>query len=135
MAKIAHGLQLRRGTRRPLSGISLVNSRTISFYKAKPVVSMKCNEVVWWTRIKSIPLHQRCFIDSDERFFMGIKEYRLTSMEEPSDEILHELMEQVADSARKSSDNARRVLQEKLQETIAEIRRQKSMSSTVEQEA
>lgn len=57
---------------------------------------------------------------------MGIKEYRLTSMEEPSDEILHELMEQVADSARESSANARRVLREKMQETIAEIRKHKA---------
>ena len=43
---------------------------------------------------------------SKERTAMGIKDYRLTSMEEPSDEILHELMEQVADSARKSAENA-----------------------------
>ncbi len=60
---------------------------------------------------------------------MNIKEYRLTSMEEPSDEILHELMEQVADSACKSSANARRVLQEKMRETIAEIRRHKDIAS------
>lgn len=60
---------------------------------------------------------------------MGIKEYRLTSMEEPSDEILHELMEQVAESARQSSANAKRVLQEKMQETIALIRSQKQMKS------
>jgi hypothetical protein len=59
-------------------------------------------------------------------FAMTIKEYRLTSMEEPTDEMLHELMEQVADSARKSFINAQRVLQEKMQETIAEIRRRKS---------
>ena len=56
---------------------------------------------------------------------MNIKEYRLTSMEEPSDEILHHLMEQVADSARLSSANANRVLQNKMQETIAIIRKQK----------
>ncbi len=37
---------------------------------------------------------------------MSIKEYRLSSMEEPSDELLKELMEQVADSARQSSTNA-----------------------------
>ena len=47
---------------------------------------------------------------------MSIREYRLTSMEEPSDEILHQLMEQVAESARQSSANAKRVLQEKMQE-------------------
>ena len=31
------------------------------------------------------------------------KKYRLTSMEEPTDEMLHELMEDVAKSARESS--------------------------------
>lgn len=61
---------------------------------------------------------------------MKIEEYRLTSMEEPSDEILHELMEQVAESARKSSVNAKQVLQKKMQETIAEINRRKRMVST-----
>ena len=52
---------------------------------------------------------------------MSIKDYRLTSMEEPSDDILMELMEQVADSARKSSANASRVLEEMMQATIAKI--------------
>ncbi len=36
---------------------------------------------------------------------MGIKEYRLTSKEEPSDETLHELMSQVAESVRSSTEN------------------------------
>lgn len=53
---------------------------------------------------------------------MSIKDYRLTSMEEPSDELLHELMEQVAETARKSSARAALVLQTKLQETITSIR-------------
>lgn len=53
---------------------------------------------------------------------MSIKEYRLTSMAEPSDEMLQELMEQVAESARRSTANAQLVLQKKMQETIAEIR-------------
>lgn len=52
---------------------------------------------------------------------MSIKDYRLTSMEEPSDDILMEFMEQVADSARKSSANASRVLEEMMQATIAKI--------------
>ena len=52
---------------------------------------------------------------------MDITTYRLTSMEEPSDDILMELMEQVADSARKSSANASRVLEEMMQATIAKI--------------
>ena len=54
---------------------------------------------------------------------MSIKDYRLTSMEEPSDEILHELMEQVAETARKSSARAAHVLQTKMQDTIASIRK------------
>ena len=44
---------------------------------------------------------------------MGIKEYRLTSKEEPSDETLHELMSQVAESVRSSTENSNRVLQQK----------------------
>lgn len=62
--------------------------------------------------------------------FMKIEEYRLSSTEDPSDEILHELMEQVAESARKSSANAQRVLHKKMQETVAEINRRKRMAST-----
>ena len=38
---------------------------------------------------------------------MSIKEYRLTSMEEPTDAMLHELMYQVVCSARQSSYNAK----------------------------
>ena len=41
---------------------------------------------------------------------MGIKEYRLTSKEESSDETLHELMSQVAESVRCSTENSNRVL-------------------------
>ncbi len=57
--------------------------------------------------------------------YMDIKNYRLTSLEEPTDEMLHELMSQIADSARESSANAKRVLQRKMQETIDTIRRQR----------
>lgn len=32
-----------------------------------------------------------------------LRSYRLTSMEEPSDEMLHAIMEQVAESARRST--------------------------------
>ena len=46
---------------------------------------------------------------------MSIKEYRLTSMEEPTDAMLHELMYQVACSARQSSNNAKQVLKQKMQ--------------------
>ena len=55
---------------------------------------------------------------------MGIKEYRLTSTEEPSDEFLHELMLQVAESARTSSAIAEQVLRKMMMETIATINKQ-----------
>ena len=42
-------------------------------------------------------------------------------MEEPSDELLHELMEQIAESARKSSARAAHVLQARMQATIDSI--------------
>ena len=61
-------------------------------------------------------------LQKENRNIMSIKEYRLTSMMEPSDEMLHELMEQVAESARRSTAHAQLVLQKKMQETIAEIR-------------
>lgn len=44
---------------------------------------------------------------------MSIKDYRLTSMEEPTDAMLHELMSQVATSARQSSANASRSCNER----------------------
>lgn len=56
---------------------------------------------------------------------MSINEYRLTSMEEPTDEMLNELMSQVAASARQSSAKAKMVLKAKMQETINQIRRQR----------
>lgn len=61
---------------------------------------------------------------------MSIKDYRLMSMGEPTDEMLHVSMTQVADSARKSSENAQKVLQQKMQDTIAEIRCHKQMAAT-----
>lgn len=60
---------------------------------------------------------------------MNIKDYRLTSMEEPTDAMLHELMSQVATSARQSSANAKQVLQQKMQETIELIRKQREQHS------
>ena len=56
---------------------------------------------------------------------MDITDYRLTSMEEPTDEQLHELMKQVAESARESSANARRVLQERMEATAERIRQRR----------
>lgn len=53
---------------------------------------------------------------------MNITEYRLNSMDEPFDELLHELMEQVAETARQSTANANRILRQKLEETIELIK-------------
>lgn len=60
---------------------------------------------------------------------MSIKDYRLTSAEEPSDEMLHQLMEQVAESARQSTERAKAVLQHRMEETIALINSNKKASS------
>ena len=56
---------------------------------------------------------------------MDIRNYRLTSLEEPTDEMLHELMRQVAESARQSTAKANKVLQDKLEETKELIRRRR----------
>lgn len=49
------------------------------------------------------------------------KKYRLTSMEEPTDEMLQELMEGVAKAARDSSAKAEAELQRRLQSVAKEI--------------
>ena len=51
------------------------------------------------------------------------KKYRLTSTEEPTDEMLHELMEGVAEAARASSARAEAEEKRRLQETANEISR------------
>lgn len=61
---------------------------------------------------------------------MSIKEYRLTSTEEPSDEFLHELMRQVAESARDSSERAEQALRKMMMETIATINKQRTVVPT-----
>ncbi len=60
---------------------------------------------------------------------MDITGYRLSSTEEPTDEMLHELMSQVAESARESSANAKLVLQRKMQETIEEMKKLRQVYS------
>lgn len=52
--------------------------------------------------------------------------YRLTSTEEPTDEMLQSIMEQVAISARESTANANRVLQQKMKDTIEMIRKKRT---------
>ncbi len=49
------------------------------------------------------------------------KKYRLTSMEEPTDEMLQELMEDVAKSARESSARAEAEKKKRLQAVADEI--------------
>ena len=49
------------------------------------------------------------------------KKYRLNSMEEPTDEMLHELMEDVAKAARESSAKAEAEKQRRLQAVASEI--------------
>ncbi len=60
---------------------------------------------------------------------MDITGYRLSSTEEPTDEMLHELMSQVAESARESSANVKLVLQRKMQETIEEMKKLRQVYS------
>lgn len=47
---------------------------------------------------------------------MNLNTYRLTSLEEPTDEQLHALMEQVAVAARESSRKAKLELERRMQE-------------------
>ncbi|MDO4993503.1 MAG: hypothetical protein Q4E32_00710 [Bacteroidales bacterium] len=49
------------------------------------------------------------------------KKYRLTSLEEPTDEMLHELMEGVAEAARTSSAKAKAEIQKQFSETAKTI--------------
>ena len=47
--------------------------------------------------------------------------YRLTSMEEPTDEMLQAIMQQVADSARKSSDRVRQEVSRRFEQIKAMV--------------
>lgn len=57
------------------------------------------------------------------------KKYRLTSMEEPTDEMLQELMEDVARAARESSAKAEAEKQRRLQAVADEIETWRSQKS------
>ena len=59
------------------------------------------------------------------------KKYRLTFMEEPTDEMLQELMEDVAKAARESSARAEAELQRRLSETAQIIAARRSQRKTV----
>jgi len=54
------------------------------------------------------------------------KKYRLTSMEEPTDEMLQELMEDMMNAARESSAKAKMELQRRLSETAQIIAKRRS---------
>ena len=54
------------------------------------------------------------------------KKYRLTSMEEPTDEMLQELMEDMAKAARESSARAKAELRRRLSETARIIAKRRS---------
>ena len=56
------------------------------------------------------------------------KRYRLTSTEEPTDEMLHALMEDVAQAARESSAKAEAEKERRLQAVAKEIEEWKSMA-------
>lgn len=49
------------------------------------------------------------------------KQYRLTSIEEPTDEMLHELMEEVARVARESSYNAEMEKKKRMHDVALQI--------------
>ena len=59
------------------------------------------------------------------------KKYRLNSMEEPTDEMLQELMEDVAKAARESSAKAEAELQRRLSETAHIIASRRSQRKTI----
>ena len=55
-----------------------------------------------------------------------LRSYRLTSMEEPTDEMLHAIMEKVAAAARKSSARAAEIHRKRLAE-ISAMRARRTM--------
>ncbi len=67
------------------------------------------------------------FVSLIKQYAMELNIYRLNSMEEPSDEILHQLMERVAIEARKSSRNAKLELKRRMQETAKKIAHLKAL--------
>lgn len=65
---------------------------------------------------------------------MKLNEYRLNSPDEPSDELLHQLMERVAVSFRESSRKAEEEKARRMREVSVEIRkRRKSLQLPVEE--
>ena len=59
------------------------------------------------------------------------KKYRLTSMEEPTDEMLHALMEDVAKAARESSAKAKAEKQRRFSEVVRIIKARRSQRKKI----
>lgn len=57
-----------------------------------------------------------------------LRSYRLTSMEEPTDEMLHAIMEKVAAAARESSARAQEAKHRMLAETVSNIKQRRATS-------
>ena len=54
--------------------------------------------------------------------------YRLSSLEEPTDEMLHAIMEQVAESARRSSAKANAVHQQRMEQLRLRVESRRAQS-------
>lgn len=57
-----------------------------------------------------------------------LRSYRLSSLEEPTDEMLHAIMEKVAEAARESTRRANEAKKRMLEETQARIRERKAQA-------
>ena len=57
-----------------------------------------------------------------------LRSYRLTSLEEPTDEMLHAIMEKVADAARKSTVRAEEAKRRMLAETARRIKQNRAVA-------
>lgn len=57
-----------------------------------------------------------------------LRSYRLTSMEEPTDEMLHAIMEKVGIAARESTARAEEVKRRMFADTVAIIKRNRAAS-------
>ena len=57
-----------------------------------------------------------------------LRSYRLTTMEEPTDEKLHAIMEKVAEAARKSTERAEETKRRMLAETALRIRQSRAFA-------
>lgn len=58
----------------------------------------------------------------------ALRSYRLSSLEEPTDEMLHAIMEKVAEAARESSAKAEVALNTMMADTIARIKHNREIA-------